>query len=368
MALRSLARATMSLAAALILLSACAAPLAAEHSVTSSVGRTTASTAPLHDLKFEDATLLSPFGERAAFSPDGRRVAFVGKSYGDVFEIDLATRHVRNLTANVPNQGFLRVNYLPNGDYLLTGPRRYTGPNARVSEEMWVLDKHLQRGLQPLNEGVFEGMAVSRISNHIAWSEFDPPLSLRPEQNWLSVAFQQPMKRYVADIVYEHGVPHLANKRQIMPNRPEGCGVVEAQDFRDRDNEMIFSCGGIRPDGGYLVHVMAYKIDTGEFITYRRNMDESNEPEGIAPDGSWTTVECGTPRGPGAALIDICRLELVPGGALTRLIVATGPGSTRQVADPVVSPDGNWIAFQASDRSIGEAGEGLGIFLMRIAR
>lgn len=46
--------------------------------------------------------VLTHFGERADFSPDGRRVAFMAKSFGDAFVIDLETRAIRCLTCNVP--------------------------------------------------------------------------------------------------------------------------------------------------------------------------------------------------------------------------------------------------------------------------
>ena len=39
-------------------------------------------------------THLTWFGERASWSPDGRRIAFMSKSFGDAFEIDLATKAV----------------------------------------------------------------------------------------------------------------------------------------------------------------------------------------------------------------------------------------------------------------------------------
>lgn len=37
-------------------------------------------------------THLTGFGERAAWSPDGERIAFMSKSHGDAFEMDLKTR------------------------------------------------------------------------------------------------------------------------------------------------------------------------------------------------------------------------------------------------------------------------------------
>jgi len=71
--------------------------------------------------------VLVSFGERPAFSPDGTRIAFIGKSYGDAFELDLRTGKTRNLTSHTPNSGFLRVMYLPDGSYLLLGPRKMGG-------------------------------------------------------------------------------------------------------------------------------------------------------------------------------------------------------------------------------------------------
>ena len=61
---------------------------------------------------------LTHFGERASWSPDGARIAFMEKSFGDAYEVDVATGIIRLLT-QYPHPGFLRVQYLPNGDYFL---------------------------------------------------------------------------------------------------------------------------------------------------------------------------------------------------------------------------------------------------------
>src|SRR5438094_10539568 len=69
---------------------------------------------------------LTGFGERAAWSPDDRRVAFMIKSFGDAFEIDLQSRMIRLLTRHFLHAGFLRVQYRPNGHFFLIGARAFT--------------------------------------------------------------------------------------------------------------------------------------------------------------------------------------------------------------------------------------------------
>ena len=84
---------------------------------------------------------LTGFGERASWSPDSKKIAFMGKSFGDAFEIDLQSRLTRLLTGHFQHQGFLRVQYLPNGDYFLIGARTFADIHITRSrdQEMWVL-------------------------------------------------------------------------------------------------------------------------------------------------------------------------------------------------------------------------------------
>ncbi|MET0373305.1 MAG: hypothetical protein ABW128_03490 [Rhizorhabdus sp.] len=308
--------------------------------------------------------MLSPFGGRAAFSPDGSRVAFVGKTYADAYEIEIATGKVRNLTRDFPHQGIMRIQYLPNGDFLVTAPRKHTGPNTRAHLEMWVLDKSLERGLQPLGEQVFEGIAVSRKHPLIAWTVIEP--ELKPGENW-QLAFVRPTRRYIADIGYDNGVPRLVNKREIMPALPKECGFIEPQDFRADDGELVYSCMGLAAGGGVNISVMGHKLGSTENVTYYRKAGEYDEVEGVAPGGGWAAVECGKQDKPGLPPLDICRLELKPNGTLTRLVVGTVPGATADISNPVVSPDGKWLAFQRGDSSGGEVGEGYGLYLLRLA-
>src|SRR5919199_1419088 len=73
----------------------------------------------------KEMEVVTHFGERADISPDNRQIAFMAKSFGDAFVIDLKTRVIRCLTCNVPGAAFLRVMHLANGDYILIGPERF---------------------------------------------------------------------------------------------------------------------------------------------------------------------------------------------------------------------------------------------------
>jgi len=86
-------------------------------------------------------TRLTGFGERAAWSPDDKRIAFMSKSFGDAFEIDLRTKLTRLVTGHFPHAGFLRVQYLPSGDLFLIGARTFTDIRTTRSrdQEMWVM-------------------------------------------------------------------------------------------------------------------------------------------------------------------------------------------------------------------------------------
>src|SRR5690349_12349618 len=78
-------------------------------------------TDPAQDLPW-NIRQVSSDGARAAFSPGGGRLAYMDKEFGNAWEINLKTGAKRELTRGFKHAGFLRVQYLPNGDYLLTGP------------------------------------------------------------------------------------------------------------------------------------------------------------------------------------------------------------------------------------------------------
>jgi len=298
-------------------------------------------------------TRLSYFGERASWSPDGRRVAFMEKSFGDAYEIDLSNKALRLLT-HYPHAGFLRVQYLPNGDYFLIGARTFTDIQSTRSrdQEMWVLKRDFKPGdhAVPLDHKISEGVAISRTSSKIAWSNTrgQYPDQLQEGESVI----------YTGDVVDEGGTPKLTNKKEVIRARAPEC-TLEAQDFRDNDRELIYTCYR-----SPFADVLGVELATGRITVYRKLAGEYNEVEGIFPDGRYTLVESSREQSQqNSSYIDIWKLRLEPNSDDFTRVTHWGEYAGYKASNPVVSPDGRRIAFQSA-RSKDPAGVGYGIFVM----
>src|SRR5215475_2687387 len=302
-------------------------------------------------------TQLTGFGERAAWSPDGKRIAFMSKSFGDAFEIDLETKMIRLLTGHFLHKGFLRVQYLPNGDFFLIGARTFDDIRTTRSrdQEMWVLKADAKEPPIPLNHKISEGVAISRKQMKIAWSNTrgQYPGQLAEGESVI----------YTAEVVYKEGAPQLENKREIIRAKTPEC-TLEAQDFRNDDTELIYVCYR-----SPYADVFGVDLNTRKVTTYRKIPDEYNEVEGIFPDGKYTLVESsreqGGPERQNSRFIDIWKLKLEPNSTDYVRMTHWGDYESYKASNPVVSPDGKWFAFQSA-RNNEPAGVGHGIFLYKL--
>jgi len=299
---------------------------------------------------------LTGFGERAEFSLDSKRVLFLSKTFGDAMEIDLMTGVIRNLTSHFPHFGFTRALYLANGHILLSGPTEFNPADvgaARTNCWLFVLNPTRNGPPHPLGIKASEGPVPSRKRMHIAWS-------YRAAQFPGGDMPAGSSQLHEADIVFEQGVPKLANQRKILDSRDLPFrATLEPQNYRPpQERELIFSAYDYQQG-----EVFGIDLVTGRLTNYSNGPGVYDEPEGIFPSGEFTTVESDkhNPAGKGFDRADIHSLKLDGSGAMERLtFFADVP--TYRASNPVVSDDGRYMAFQMG-RSGVAAGIGYGLFL-----
>jgi hypothetical protein len=299
--------------------------------------------------------LITHFGERADISPDNQRIAFMAKSFGDAMVVDLKTRDIRCLTCNVPGASFLRVMHLVTGDYILIGPDHFE--DIRVSRtrdnELWFLGK--ERGSKPVKfkEKMSEGMAISKKSLKVAYSQLHADTPELPDGA---------SRLIVADVSLAGGVPTLVNRKVVYESKDDGCRL-EAQDFYDNDTKMTFTC--YEPRG--LASAMGIDLATGRITNFSKSPGTYNETEGIFPDGQFTCVEAdrqvetlGGDHGSGN--IDIWKLKLDGSGKDFVRLTHFNDFEGGKASNPVVSTDGKFMAFQTASTT-DPAGVGYGILV-----
>ncbi len=302
---------------------------------------------------------LTHFGERADWSHDGKRILFLEKTFGDVYEYDLQTRITRPLTHHYYHSGYVRALYLSNGDILLSGAKKFDPENYRSARmktpELWVLSKELNSPPVPLGTFCSEGPAVSRENLRIAWTitheQYPDQLPEGAAQMWM------------ANIDYGSGKPQLVNRKLILDNRklPFKTGL-ETQNFRPPDERELTFAGY----GYQATDVMGVNLETGEVKNYSNAPGQYDEPEGIFPDGKHTLVECDKHSLKGSRHIDLYKLALDGSGRYERLTYFNS-GRVWKASNPVVSDDGRYIAFQVPKAEMW-AGIGNGIYILDLEK
>jgi Tol biopolymer transport system component len=302
---------------------------------------------------------MNQFGERPDWSHDGKKVLFVSKSFGDVFEMDIATGTIIPLTHHYYHGGYLRALYLSNGDILLLGPKTFPSDNWQEARfkltELWILSENLDAPPVRLGEFIWEGPAVSRTQLKIAWAQHhgNYPAQKRYWQIW------------VADIDYSTGKPQIKEQRVVLDNSKGEVkdAVLEPQNFvPGKENELTFQSS----NGG--TEVMLLNINTGKVTNLSNSPVSYDEPEGIFPDGLYTLVESSrhvTKESTGRN-VDLYKLKLDKSGKWERLTFFNANGKFK-ATNPVISDDGKFMAFMVA-RCEETAGIGHGIYIMDIEK
>lgn len=291
------------------------------------------------DLQAPHLKQITTFGQRCDWSLDSKRLIFLEKTFGDVFEVEVETGLLTPLTHHFFHEGFTRALYLANGDILLSGSKTFDSEEPWKSRnheqaELWYLKRDLSGPPTRLGAHCKEGPTVSRKQMKIAWTIDDIMM---------------------ADIVLEQHTPKLMNidtviRSEDLPGSVNGWRL-ETQNFRPpNDEELIFNAH--YPFIEYEAEVMGLDLKSGKILNYSLREDRYDEPEGIFPDGRRILVESTRhhpKRGEQTTwdFIDLYILKLDGSGEMERLTYFNKEAKYK-ATNPVVSDDGRYMAFQYS--------------------
>ena len=312
-----------------------------------------------HELP-EAVTILTNWGARPVWV-DNTSFVFLNNMVGDVYMMDIGSNTVRLLTGHFAHAGFTRAQPLPNGDLLLVGPSSGPQPpmeplelyeRGRFEGDMFVLKKPFNGQPVPLGVHAWEGVAVSRKSNRIAWSDTDKPFF---GSNLIETGLNYLLGRsnlWVGELVYDRsGKPSLVNRRIVK--RKFGLVFYEPQDFRGHwDQELLYSAYGPGAEGSSDTYVYNFFWNwSWKKPWYSWGY---NEWEGVSPDFKRAFIERDPEAtefsGPGhidAWLWDFASGKPIPFAQFRR-------ADNFSLGNAVFSPDGRYVLMSA-DASLGDA-------------
>ena len=305
--------------------------------------------------------MLTYFGERADFSPDNQRVAFMAKSFGDAFVIDLKTRAIRCLTCNVPGAAFLRVMHLSTGDYLLIGPERFTDIRTSRGARQRAVVPQPGPGSKPVRLGQKMSEGAADFQEEPADRLSRKPVRPEPRSAQGRVAAHRgrarPRRRAAA-----------LNGKKVVRQRQDNAARSRRRTSIDNDTQVTFTC--YEPEG----HGLGLDASTSPAGKSANHVDRPRQVQRSRrhlPRRHHTCVEAD--RQGGSSARQAASATSTSGSSA---LDGTGKNFTRltrfndyegwKASNPVVSTDGRLMAFQVA-RTADEAGVGYGILLMRFA-
>lgn len=298
-------------------------------------------------------------GGRAFWSPDGEQLAFMEN--GQAYILDMGNGGERCLTCAYDNAGFERVQFLGDGSLLLIGAADEA--EAALDDNidlvgriggtsLWWMPADGSRAPQPLDQRVFEGVAMSPTSNDIAWTQ-----SVLQEQSDFSTEFELRTGRIE---VSDDGAA-LVDRTVVHST----FSIIEAQDILDNGRTMLFSSyydlsRRVAPPENPDAEVMTVDVMTGE-VTNHTNNPAYDEAEGMFHGTDIDVIESGRDTGDGyGGQLDLYALRLDGTGEdIRRLTRFAEDGPDMKANNPDVHPDGRRIAFSRA-RVIDDTSEATG--------
>ena len=311
--------------------------------------------------------------------------------------MDLKSNKLSSITSHFQHSGFTRAHTLPSGDLLLMGPSSGEQPptdpltmydKGQFTGDLWVFEAPFNGTPYPLQREVtsgflwwqetsmanvqaWEGIAVSKESNRIVWSDTSIPFF---GSNIIATGFNyftQKSNLWMGEIKRNiEGGAILENAHQIVNKLQIGAVFLEPQNFKGyQDEQVLFEAYGPTSEGSSNT----YFYDVQEDKIIRKFTAEGyDEWEGIAPDYSKAFVEVDevATRFTGPVKVKLNLYDFST-STLTPFIEFAEPDINEYfyVHEPVFSPDGTRV-LMTTGATVGNEfngpGYGIGMVLVNL--
>ncbi len=331
----------------------------------------------------EYAHLLTNWGTRPEWLSETELV-FLSNHMGHVWKMNVFTGELDNLTDHFDHAGFTRAFRLANGDLLLLGLLEGEAlvdeplvehSSGRFDAELFVLQQPFNGEPIPLGEHAWEGIAVSRETLRIAWSNTNEPFWHSDENgeiDWTETALaylREPSELVTAVISHDaDGLPLLTDRRTVLANSdamPVGPVFLEPQNFiGPGDERLLVSAYGPVGNGSDLLIV---KMDGSGFErVYVPGGEYYEEWESVDPTSNRAFIEIDWDA---QLFPSASHLVLYSFDDQSLSTFATPDGESMRVSsgaqNPVFSANGRWVL--ANTRANGDLpGYGAGMVLFDV--
>ncbi len=236
---------------------------------------------------------------------DSTHFVFISNQVGDVYLMDILSKNITKLTGHFKHAGFTRAHKLKNGDLLLLGPKEGKQPPkeplvhyniGQFTGELFILKTPYDGLPIPLGVAAWEGIAVSRESNRIAWSDSNVPFFGDNIFETAGFYFNKHSNVWTGIIEYDtNGIPRITKKVKLLDKEQVGSVLFEPQNFHGKHDEglLVSAYGPFENLSGLLFLNTITK-------TFRRINDRFfyQEWEGIHPSYTVSFVELNKCRFP----------------------------------------------------------------------
>lgn len=319
-----------------------------------------------------------------------QKFAFLSNQISDVFLMDLEKNTIRNLTGQFTHAGFTRVHKLNNGDLLLVGPESGPQPpddplviydKEQFNGSLWVFESPFDKPpylLKMKNASdqmttipAWEGLAVSKESNRIVWSDTRTPFF---GDGIIQTGWNYFFKRsnlWMGEFVHRPGASYMDKSQKIVSKYSIGPAFLEPQNFIGKDDKYVsFSAYGPSSTGSGATYL--YDLKEGSVV--RTSIGEGYEEwEGVAPDykRSFVENEAGASRFVGPQAVELYLHDFAT-HQTTRFSFFQDDYQREDglyLHEPVFSPAGTHALFATGGGGgweINSPGYGIGIVLVEI--